>query len=173
MRKREKLLRIIHLRTFFMCFLNFLFFFPKMRVSIPRLWATWLLFCISLSLSTGRKLGLTHLLQSNIDPRMSPDGNPFLCLKASLFLFTVWATRVAHLYAYIYIYIHVYICVYIWGGNGNPFQYPCLENSMDRGAWWPIVHEIAKSRTQLNNYHSIYFICFLAVLGLSCCVGFL
>ena len=36
-----------------------------------------------------------------------------------------------------------------------------------------IVHEIAKSRTQLNNYHSIYFICFLAVLGLSCCAGFL
>ena len=113
MRKREKLLRIIHLRTFFMCFLNFLFFFPKMRVSIPRLWATWLLFCISLSLSTGRKLGLTHLLQSNIDPRMSPDGNPFLCLKASLFLFTVWATRVAHLYAYIYIYTCIYMCIYM------------------------------------------------------------
>jgi len=24
------------------------------------------------------------------------------------------------------------------GGNGNPLQYSCLENSMDRGAWWPI-----------------------------------
>ena len=32
-------------------------------------------------------------------------------------------------------------------GNGNPLQYSCLENSMDRGAWWAIVHEAAKSQT--------------------------
>ena len=32
-------------------------------------------------------------------------------------------------------------------GNGNPFQYSCLENSMDRGAWRAIVHRIAKSWT--------------------------
>ena len=31
------------------------------------------------------------------------------------------------------------------GGNGNPLQYSCLENSMDREAWWAIVHEVAKS----------------------------
>ena len=31
--------------------------------------------------------------------------------------------------------------------NGNPLQYSCLENSMDRGAWWAIVHEISKSQT--------------------------
>ena len=31
-------------------------------------------------------------------------------------------------------------------GNGNPFQYPCLENLMDTGAWWAAVHEVAKSR---------------------------
>ena len=29
-------------------------------------------------------------------------------------------------------------------GNDNPLQYFCLENSMDRGAWWAIVHEVAK-----------------------------
>ena len=29
-------------------------------------------------------------------------------------------------------------------GNGNPLQYSCLENSMDRGAWWAIVLGIAK-----------------------------
>ena len=34
------------------------------------------------------------------------------------------------------------------GGNGNPLQYSCLENSVDRGAWWATVHGIAKSRTQ-------------------------
>ena len=32
-------------------------------------------------------------------------------------------------------------------GNGYPLQYSCLENSMDRGAWWAIVHGIAKSQT--------------------------
>ena len=29
-------------------------------------------------------------------------------------------------------------------GNGNPLQYSCLENPMDRGAWWATVHEVAK-----------------------------
>ena len=32
-------------------------------------------------------------------------------------------------------------------GNGNPFQYSCLENSMDRGAWRATVHGITKSQT--------------------------
>ena len=32
-------------------------------------------------------------------------------------------------------------------GNGNPRQYSCLENSMDRGAWWATVHAIAESDT--------------------------
>ena len=32
-------------------------------------------------------------------------------------------------------------------GNGNPLQYSCLENPIDRGAWWTTVHRIAKSRT--------------------------
>ena len=38
-------------------------------------------------------------------------------------------------------------------GNGNPLQYSCLENPMDRGAWWAIVHRVAKSRTQLSDFH--------------------
>ena len=32
-------------------------------------------------------------------------------------------------------------------GNGNPLQFSCLENPMDRGAWWTTVHGVAKSRT--------------------------
>ena len=35
-------------------------------------------------------------------------------------------------------------------GNGNPLQYPCLENSMDRGAWQAIVHGVAKRQTRLS-----------------------
>ena len=33
------------------------------------------------------------------------------------------------------------------GGHGNSIQYSCLENPMNRGAWWVIVHGVAKSRT--------------------------
>ena len=32
------------------------------------------------------------------------------------------------------------------GGNGNPFQYSCLENSIDRGAWWSTVHGVERVR---------------------------
>ena len=35
-------------------------------------------------------------------------------------------------------------------GNGNPLQYSCLENPMDRGAWQAVVHGVTKSRTQLT-----------------------
>ena len=41
------------------------------------------------------------------------------------------------------------------GGNGNPLQYSCLENSMDRGTWWATFHGIAKSQTQLSS-HTVY-----------------
>ena len=37
-------------------------------------------------------------------------------------------------------------------GNGNPLQYSCLENSMDRGAWWAAVHGVAKSWTRLSDF---------------------
>ena len=37
------------------------------------------------------------------------------------------------------------------GGNGNPLQYSCLENSMDRKAWWATVHGVTKSWTQLSD----------------------
>ena len=36
-------------------------------------------------------------------------------------------------------------------GNGNPFQYSCLENSLDRRAWWSTVHRVTKSPTQLSD----------------------
>ena len=50
----------------------------------------------------------------------------------------------------------------VWGrspgeGNGNPLEYPCLENSMDRGIWLATVHGVAKSRTRLSNF-TIYYL---------------
>ena len=40
---------------------------------------------------------------------------------------------------------------YLGEGNGNPLQYSCLENSMDRGAWQTTVHGVSKIQTQLSN----------------------
>ena len=37
-------------------------------------------------------------------------------------------------------------------GNGNPFQYSCLENPMDRGLWWATVRGWQESQTQLSHY---------------------
>ena len=37
-------------------------------------------------------------------------------------------------------------------GNGTPFQYSCLENPMDGGAWWAAVHGVAKSQTRLSDF---------------------
>ena len=39
------------------------------------------------------------------------------------------------------------------GQHGNPLQYACLENPLERGAWWATVRGVAKSQTQLNNFH--------------------
>ena len=36
------------------------------------------------------------------------------------------------------------------GGHGNPLQYSCLENPMDRGAWQYTIHRVTKSRTRLK-----------------------
>ena len=36
-------------------------------------------------------------------------------------------------------------------GNGNPLQYPCLKNTMDREAWWCTVNGVTKSQMQLSD----------------------
>ena len=41
------------------------------------------------------------------------------------------------------------------GGNGNPLQYSCLGNSLDRGAWWAIVHVVTQGQIGLSSYTHI------------------
>ena len=41
-------------------------------------------------------------------------------------------------------------------GNGNPLQYSCLENPMDRGAWWATVYGVTKCRTRLSDFASLH-----------------
>ena len=45
------------------------------------------------------------------------------------------------------------------GGNGNPLQYSCLENSMDRGGWRAVVHGVTKSQSQLSNWKTTKHVC--------------
>ena len=40
-------------------------------------------------------------------------------------------------------------------GVANHSKYSCLENSMDRGAWWATIHGVTESRTRLSNFHSL------------------
>ena len=46
------------------------------------------------------------------------------------------------------------------GGNGNPFQYSCLENPVDRGVWWAAVHGVAKEsdKTEQLSMHACKFL---------------
>ena len=50
-----------------------------------------------------------------------------------------------------------------WGkspgeGNGNPLQYSCRGNPMDRGTWWATIYGVAKSRTRLSDFTSLWLI---------------
>ena len=45
-----------------------------------------------------------------------------------------------------------------WGRHGSPLQYSCLKNPMDRGAWQAAVHRTAKSRTQLKQLGTMYYV---------------
>ena len=48
---------------------------------------------------------------------------------------------------------HTHISVYCFReGNGTPLQYSCLENPMDRGAWWAAVHGVAEGQTRLSDF---------------------
>ena len=54
------------------------------------------------------------------------------CERCETFMFNPWVRRSSG------------------GGHGNPLRYSCLENSMERGAWWATVHRISKSQTWLK-----------------------
>ena len=68
-------------------------------------------------------------------------------------------------YICVYIWMYVCVCVYIYmytystysgEGHGNPLQCSCLENSMDRAAWWATVHGDTQSQTWLSNTTPCY-----------------
>ena len=70
--------------------------------------------------------------------------NVTLYVPKSNMIFDIWGTSIFH-----YIYNNTF---YLVGGegNGNPLQYFCLENCVDRGAWWATAHGVAQSQTRLK-----------------------
>jgi len=58
-------------------------------------------------------------------------------------------------------------------GNGNPLQYSCLENPIDRGAWQATVHGVAKSQTRLSDFtFFLYHLSHEEIHSLYLCVWF-
>ena len=55
--------------------------------------------------------------------------------------------------------MYVCVCLYMEEGNGNPLQYSCLENPMDRGAWWAAIYEVKQSQTWLKRLSSSSSVC--------------
>ena len=57
------------------------------------------------------------------------------------------------------------------GGDDNPLQSSCLENPMDRGAWWATVHRVAQSRTQLKwlSTHTWVYIRYKSIYNIYMC----
>ena len=43
-----------------------------------------------------------------------------------------------------------FLLLLVWEGNGNPLQYSCLENPVDRGAWWAAAHRVIQSQIWLK-----------------------
>ena len=56
----------------------------------------------------------------------------------------------------IYILLYGWVRKILWKGNGNPLWYSCLENPMDRGAWWATVQGV-QSQTRLSNFTFFHF----------------
>ena len=53
-------------------------------------------------------------------------------------------------------------------GNGNPIQGSCLENPMDRGTWWAVVHGVSESWTRLSDDHTHTFCFYLIIAHIYC-----
>ena len=86
-----------------------------------------------------------------------PQGKP-LSLSLSLYIYIYTHT---HTHTYLQsrhkLYLNMtQVSVSIGEGNGTPLQYSCLENPMDRGAWWVAVHGVPQSRTRLSNSLSLF-----------------
>ena len=65
----------------------------------------------------------------------------------------IWKVLVIYfIFRSVYIWLYSNLRDFRGKDDGTPLQYSCLENPMDRGAWWAAVHGVAKSRMQLSDF---------------------
>ena len=74
--------------------------------------------------------------------------NPFIFNVIVYIYIHTHTHTLTHTHTHTHIYIYIYIYIY----NGNPLQYSCLENPMDRGAWQVAIHGVAESWIQLSDF---------------------
>ena len=77
----------------------------------------------------------------------------FIYLLLFIVCFYIYCYYLLFIVLFIYCFYLLLLFIYsitIGEGNGNPLQYSCLENPVDRGAWWVAVHRVALSRIQLK-----------------------
>ena len=55
-------------------------------------------------------------------------------------------------FKFVEVFVHFVFAPFGPGCNGHPLQYSCLENPMDGGAWWAVVHGVVKSQTGLSGF---------------------
>ena len=65
----------------------------------------------------------------------------------------------------VYNYFYTRLGLFSGEGNGNPLQYSCLENPVDRRSWWAAVHGVTQSQTQLRRLSSSSKVYFLLVVS--------
>jgi len=70
----------------------------------------------------------------------------------NILIIYLYSSSVMYLFIFFpFIILHL-LGIYFGEGNDTPLQYSCLENPMDGGAWWAVVHEVARTRTWLSDF---------------------
>ena len=69
----------------------------------------------------------------------------FRILKNVIYIYYIKIYVIYYIKIYVIYYFKIHVIYYTNGEeNGNPLQYSSLENPMDRGVWWPIVHGVTR-----------------------------
>ena len=125
--------------------------------------------CIKISQEAGQVVWYSHLFQNCIK---SVDCSGYIVILTILILLIREHGICFHFFeSSLLFFIHVYRSVCNAGdpglipglgrspgeGNGYPLQCSCLKNCMEKGAWWAVVHGVAKSRTQLSQKLSLSY----------------
>ena len=87
-----------------------------------------------------------------INPILPPFHLSILSIFVCIYICFASKTMLYHVSSFHIFYELTHRSLLTGEGNGTPLQYSCLENPMDRGAWWAAIHGVEKSRTRLSDF---------------------